>query len=304
METHPRRFFARQDEIDLKQSSKRSLGAYFTPMPLVHFINKSVHKILKEEFNLESGVASSNIKLLDFAMGSGIFLFDIIQKALDVGASKEDIFENFYGYELDKESYDVACQNIEELIGKSKNLYNVNTLTKEAFDLFQINDNQIPIIVGNPPYSGFSENKETFISDLIEDYKYIAGERVKEKNIKSLQDDYVKFIRFAEHKLANSSKGIVALVTPHTFLDNPTSRGMRYSLLESFNQLRVVNLHGNSRKKETAPDGSKDENVFDIQQGILISFFIKKPDIASGVFYTDWWGTKEDKFNNCINLNV
>ena len=97
-------------------------------------------------------------------------------------------------------------------------------------------------------------------------------------NSKWLQDDYVKFIRFAQWKIEQAGRGIVAIVTNHAFLDNPTFRGMRQSLLSTFDRLYFLDLHGNSKKRERAPDGGKDENVFDIQQGVAISILVKNPE--------------------------
>jgi len=128
MEFYPNRFFLRQEDIDKNQKSKKSSGAYFTPMPIVHFINKSVDLILKSQFKLSNGLGESNLKILDYAMGSGIFLFDIIHKALDNEANKEDIINKFYGFELDKESYDVAYDNISELTGAKPKSYLISML--------------------------------------------------------------------------------------------------------------------------------------------------------------------------------
>jgi predicted helicase len=170
-------------------------------------------------------------------------------------------------------------------------------------------------ITGNPPYSGHSRNKGKWISNAIDAYKKVDGKPLGEKNPKWLNDDYVKFIRFAQMKMDGGEynvygddgsvsvvkfdgvkEGVVGIITNHSFLDNPTFRGMRQSLMASFNQIYIINLHGNSKKKETAPDGSKDENVFDIQQGVSISLFTKKPGLKRSVFHADYWGKRLDKY--------
>jgi len=151
----------------------------------------------------------------------------------------------------------------------------------------------ILVILGNPPYQGHSVNAsyksvvmnikgkektkkiKTWIGDRIDDYKVVDGRHLDEKNPKWLQDDYVKFIRFAQWKIDQAGEGIVGMITNHSYLDNPTFRGMRQSLMNSFNEIYVLDLHGNSLKKETCPDGSKDKNVFDIRQGVAILFMIK-----------------------------
>ena len=133
-------------------------------------------------------------------------------------------------------------------------------------------------ILGNPPYSGHSANKGPWIRGLIEDYKHVDRKPLGEKNPKWLQDDYVKFLRFAEWKIAQAGQGVVGMITNHSYLDNPTFRGMRWHLMRTFDEIYVLDLHGNSLKKERCPDGSPDQNVFDIQQGVAIAFFLKYSD--------------------------
>ncbi len=185
---------------------------------------------------------------------------------------------------------------------------------------------KILVITGNPPYSGHSSNasevkfkvsktlksgetifvnkkKDTWIGNLVNDYFKIEGVAINEKNSKWLQDDYVKFIRFAQYKIEQTGQGIVAIVTNHSFLDNPTFNAMRYNLLKTFDQIRIIDLHGNTRKKESTLEGTKDENVFDIQQGVCISLFIKstnpqgfqKPQGLAQVLRTDFFGLRETK---------
>lgn len=126
-----------------------------------------------------------------------------------------------------------------------------------------------------------------------------------EKNPKWLQDDYVKFIRFAQWKIDQAGEGVLGFITNHSYLDNPTFRGMRQSLMKSFNEIYILDLHGNSLKKETCPDGSKDENVFDIRQGVSIAFFMKKNDKnSSNVFHLELWGLREHKYNFLSNHSI
>jgi len=158
-------------------------------------------------------------------------------------------------------------------------------------------DTPILVILGNPPYSGHSANKGPWIRNLIDDYKKVDGKPLGEKNPKWLQDDYVKFIRFAEWKIAQAGEGVVGMITNHSYLDNPTFRGMRQHLMETFDEIYVLDLHGNSLKKERCPDGSKDENVFDIRQGVAIAFFIKRnKDEEPHVFHSEYWGLREAKY--------
>ncbi len=157
----------------------------------------------------------------------------------------------------------------------------------------------IMVILGNPPYAGHSSNNGAWISELLHNaegnYFTIDGERLAERNSKWLNDDYVKFIRLAQEYVARVGSGIVAFVTNHGYLDNPTFRGMRRSLMQTFDELYLLDLHGNSKKKERAPDGSKDENVFDIQQGVAIGIFVKRglPYHTAAVYHADVWGPRE-----------
>jgi hypothetical protein len=170
-------------------------------------------------------------------------------------------------------------------------------ITREANEAAEVKrEKPILVVLGNPPYSGHSANRSyvevsetiggrtrkrkqpTWIGKLLEDYKQVDGQPLEEKNPKWLQDDYVKFIRFAEWRIEQTGQGVVAFITNHAYLDNPTFRGMRAHLLRTFQRLYIVNLHGNARRKERAPDGSPDENLFDIQQGVAILIAIRKPN--------------------------
>jgi predicted helicase len=132
---------------------------------------------------------------------------------------------------------------------------------------------------------------------LIEDYKQVDGKPLGERNPKWLQDDYVKFIRWGQWRINRTGRGILAMITNHGYLDNPTFRGMRQQLLSDFNEIYLLNLHGNAKKKEVCPDGSRDENVFDIQQGVAIGIFAKTPGrpAPARVHYADLWGLRERK---------
>jgi predicted helicase len=172
----------------------------------------------------------------------------------------------------------------------------------------------VMVVMGNPPYSGHSANTSNngrdWISNLLNgintrnsqktsSYFEVDGKPLGERNPKWLNDDYVKFIRFAQWRIQETGYGIVAFITNHGYLDNPTFRGMRQSLMETFDDIYVLDLHGNSKKKEKCPDGSKDENVFDIQQGVAISIFVKRQNVnkeAANVYHADLYGLRESKY--------
>lgn len=181
----------------------------------------------------------------------------------------------------------------------------LRALTEEASAAAGVKrDLPIMVVLGNPPYSGHSANASrkngelTWIGERIEDYKRVDGQALRERNLKWLQDDYVKFIRFGQWRIQQSGAGILAFITNHAYLNNPTFRGMRQQLMETFSDIYLLDLHGNARLRERAPDGSADENVFDIEQGVAIALFVKQPG-ASGpatVRHADLWGTREAKY--------
>jgi predicted helicase len=192
-------------------------------------------------------------------------------------------------------------------------------LNEESRVANEIKQNKkILVVVSNPPYSGTSVNKSRWIQDLLkkgyapldrhndEGYFTVDGKPLGEKNPKWLQDDYVKFFRFAQWKIDMSGEGVVGYITNHGYLDNPTFRGMRQSLLSTFNRIFILNLHGNTLKQELSPDGTKDENIFDIQQGVAIAILVKDKKLNdTKVMYSDLFGTRDSKFEwldrNTIN---
>lgn len=186
-------------------------------------------------------------------------------------------------------------------------------------------DYPIVVVLGNPPYSGHSANKNQWIDDLLKgirrdtdgnemkgrtlsNYYEVDGAPLGERNPKWLQDDYVKFIRWAQWRIEKTGAGIVAFITPHGYLDNPTFRGMRQSLSRTFDDIYVLDLHGNTNKKEVAPDGSYDQNVFDIRTGVAIGLFVRKEG-AEGprqgqIHRADLWGDRESKYAWLMEQNV
>ncbi len=211
----------------------------------------------------------------------------------------------------DDERLQVFLTNTLEPIEPQKNLM-LPAIAAEVEAAQKVKDREILVITGNPPYSGHSKNKGAWIREKIDGYKYTIERRpdltganglgpeeevpLGERNPKWLNDDYVKFIRFAQLKMDAVEEGVVGIITNHSWLDNPTFRGMRQSLMRTFNQIYVLDLHGNAKKKEAAPGGGKDENVFDIEQGVAISVFVRRPGIESGVWRGDLWGKRLEKY--------
>lgn len=189
-------------------------------------------------------------------------------------------------------------------------LFFAHEIAKEAASANRVKmDTPVMVVIGNPPYSGHSANKGEWIRNLLRgkdglsvtgSYFHVNGEKLNERNPKWLNDDYVKFIRFAQWRIERTGQGVIGFVTNHAYLDNPTFRGMRHSLLETFDEIYVLDLHGNARKKERSPDGSRDDNVFDIQQGIAVGLFIKYPDRrhpTAKLYHCDLWGSRHHKYS-------
>ena len=175
----------------------------------------------------------------------------------------------------------------------------LSSLSEESHHAAKIKkDEPILVILGNPPYSGLSANQNEWTERLLkqdldgaQSYYTVDGKPLGERNPKWLQDDYVKFLRFAQWKIHKAGRGIVAMITNHGYLDNPTFRGMRQSLMKTFDEIYILDLHGNSLKRETAPDGGPDENVFDIRQGVAIALLIKYGAQHEERTYTNQWQT-------------
>jgi predicted helicase len=207
---------------------------------------------------------------------------------------------------------------LEEAERKAETLFGpLRVISQEANAALKIKS-ELPIlaVIGNPPYSGHSANRSwelkdgkktlTFIGRLMQDYYSVDGQPLGEKNPKWLQDDYVKFIRWGQWRIERTGAGILAFITNHGYLDNPTFRGMRRSLMNAFTEIHVLNLHGNSKKKERARDGSPDENVFDIQQGVTLGIFLKEPGRSgpAKVFHADLWGLRESKYKDLFASEI
>ncbi len=179
-------------------------------------------------------------------------------------------------------------------------------------------DVPVMVVLGNPPYSGHSANTGEWINELLRgkdiqtgkitgNYFEVDGKPLGERNPKWLNDDYVKFIRFAQWRIEHTGYGILAFISNNGYLDNPTFRGMRQALLKTFDDIYILDLHGNSKKKERSPDGSADQNVFDIQQGVAIGIFVKHLEYVreyATVRHADLWGLRETKYHILLNSDV
>ena len=331
---------------------RKKMGAYYTPLPVVKFIIRSVDYILQKEFNLPNGLADTSklpnnkhrVQILDPALGTGTFIsatirtiYERLKKQGQIGRwpayVHHDLLPRLHGFELMMAPYTIAHLKLSLAFKKTGfwkfhrrlGIYLTNSLeqseaqqnllsfgfaesiAEEAREADKIkSETPIMVVIGNPPYSGESSNKGEYALRLIDKYKFEGdGSKLKEKNSKWLNDDYVKFIAFAEELIIKKGEGILAFINNHSFLDNPTFRGMRNHLMKTFNNIYIVNLHGNSKRKEKAMDGGKDENVFDIQQGVSINIFVKEKNKKdSSIKIADVYGKRDDKFRFLDNNNI
>ena len=275
------------------------------------------------------------VQILDPATGTGTFLAEIVRQVHEKFAGNSGMWQGYVekcllprlnGFELLMASYAMAHLKLDWVLketgyeAKSDNrlqIYLTDSLqeahpdTGTMFASWLSNESQeadrvkretpIMVVLGNPPWNGNSQNNGEWIRNLIEVYKREpSGGALRERNPKWLNDDYVKFIRYAEHYVERNNSGILAYISNHSFLDNPTFRGMRAHLLRTFDEIYILDLHGNYKKKEICPDGSPDENVFDIQQGVAISLFVKtgkkEKDAFARVRHADLFGKRQDKY--------
>jgi hypothetical protein len=175
----------------------------------------------------------------------------------------------------------------------------------------------ITAVIGNPPYSGHSANKGAWSHDLLrirlpdgaDSYFNVDGAPLNERNPKWLNDDYVKFLRYGQFRISSAGVGVLGFITNHSYVDNPTFRGMRQSLMQSYCQALIIDLHGNTKKGEQPPAGVQDQNVFDIQQGVAIGLFVKclprTGEMSSIVVeHGDLWGTREEKYDTLLAGDV
>jgi predicted helicase len=345
-------------------------GVYYTPEPVVSYMVRSVDLILKEDFGIRDGLASSErtveaatahpdpepaphrVFILDPAVGTGTFLHAVIahihetrraNPGLWSGYVRDHLLPRLFGFELLMAPYAIAHMKLGLQLtetgydfqsGERLRIYATNTLEESFLSAAKLPFTQwlveeanaaarvkrrhpVMVILGNSPYSGHSANAGQWIANLLrgratqadartgevstvqtESYFMVDGAPLGERNPKWLNDDYVKFLRFAQWRIERTGYGVVAFITNHGYLDNPTFRGMRRSLMETFDDIYVLDLHGNAKKRERAPDGGKDENVFDIQQGVAIGIFVKRGGEKAAskpatVRHAHLWGVRE-----------
>ena len=273
------------------------------------------------------------VQILDPATGTGTFLAEVVNQIYDRYRDQQGIWQQYVeqhllprlnGFEILMASYAVAHIKLDMLLSetgyqhktdKRLHVYLTNSLeesnneprtlfaqwlSREATEANVIKrDYPVMVMIGNPPYSVSSQNNGKWIMGLLDVYK----KNLNERKI-NLDDDYIKFIRLGQHYVEKNGSGILAYISNNSFIDGITHRQMRLTLMRVFDEIYILDLHGNSRKQEVAPDGSKDENVFDIMQGVSINIFVKTGRKEKGklamVFHQNIYGTREYKYS-CLN---
>ncbi|MCG8729622.1 type ISP restriction/modification enzyme, partial [Tenacibaculum finnmarkense] len=336
-------FIVRAVDDVLKSEFKLSKGLADTSKTTIRVKTDIANKSFKSGYK-EIDKEVHKVQILDPATGTGTFLSEVIKHIHKKFKGQQGIWSNYVskdliprlnGFELLMASYAMAHLKMDMLLTETGykpkdnqrfKIFLTNSLEeahKDSGTLFsswladeadQANaikrDAPVMCIIGNPPYSGESSNKSDWIMNLMQDYKKEPGGKIKlkEQNSKFINDDYVKFMRFGQHFIEKNESGVLAFINPHGFLDNPTFRGMRWNLLKTYDKIYTIDLHGNAKKKETCPDGSPDQNVFDIMQGVAITFLIKtgkkKAHELGKVFHYDLFGKRDFKYDFLTENNL
>ena len=221
---------------------------------------------------------------------------------------EEPLFRQQWSYEPQgNERVNIFLTNtLEDMRHIAEQLGPLRALSDEANSAYEVKKHKpVLVVLGNPPYSGHSANKGGEISRLLQDYHFSDGKRLNEKNTKWIKNDYVKFVRWAQWRIEQTGRGVLSFITSNGYLDAPTLRGMRQNLMQTFDEIYILNLHGNSNKNEKVPGtGTQDKNVFDIREGVAIAIFVKLPpsrkkkNAGVVVRYLDLWGAeRQTKYN-------
>lgn len=309
-------------------------GVRYTPEPVVQYIVRSVDWLLQTRFNRPEGLADEKTFILDPAVGTATFLYFVLarifarfsrQRGQWDGYVEKHLLNRLFGFEILMAPYAIAhlkmgmqleetgynfgseqrlgiflTNTLEESARRSDRLF-ANWISEEANAAANVKARlPIMVVLGNPPYANFGRmNRNKWILGLLDDYK----KDLKEKKL-NLDDDFIKFIRFAQWRIEKTGHGIVGFITNNSYIDGITHRRMRETLMKAFDEIYILDLHGSSKKKERTPDGGKDENVFDITVGvsILLAARIEKAAQPSEeratarIFHAELWGGRQEKY--------
>lgn len=327
--------------LDLDRRMHR--GVFYTPVEIVRFLVRSVDDVLRDQWRLPSGLAdaatwdtaASNlpkvqpppglsaasplVRILDPALGAGLFLTEIIHHARQSFADQaawnafvpEGLLPRLGGIEIVPAAAGIAIVRIAQALAETGYQFHSPALLDIRVGDALVEPVRPPwtVIVGNPPFSGIGASKHDWMLKLMRgmgpqgepraNYFDVAGQPLGERK-HWLLDDYVQFLRMAHEQVETCGCGIVALVTPHGYLNNLSFRGLREKLAGTFPTSQIVDLHGNAKRRERAPDGGRDENVFGIEQGIALATLSRPPqvDLVKRQYWlVDLWGTRQEKLS-------
>lgn len=326
--------------------ARKDNGVWYTPHSIVGFMVRSVDELLQRDFGLADGLASTEliekderqyhrVQILDPATGTGTFLAEIVNQIYDRFRAQPGLWQQYVendllprlnGFEILMASYAVAHLKLDMVLQqtgyqershKRLRIFLTNSLEDQRLQPISLFDYKLAresnlanaikkrypvmVMIGNPPYNNSSNNNSVWIRRLIEQYK--TGVDARKIN---LDDDYVKFIRMGQHYIEHTGEGVMAFVTNNNYLDAITFKAMRHSLLKSFDDIYILDLHGKVKNHEKSPDGSPDENVFGITLGVSIAIFVRKSggnQQLGCVHHCDLYGKKRTK-KDFLNRNT
>ena len=267
---------------------------------------------IRESVTATYGTGEWN-QYINTALVKRIFGFELLVAPYTIAHLKLSLFLQAQGWHADERLRIYLTNTLEQPAEMQPSLPFAEFISDEANAALSVKrDEPLLVILGNPPYPQDSANPSregrrlTFIGELIEDYRQVGGQPLGDINSKVLQSDYVKFIRWAQWRIGKNGEGVIGYIVNNSFLDGPTFRGMRQSLLRDFNTIYLLNLHGSSRITEVVPETVRDENVFDISQGVCILLCVKESDnhAPAKTCYADLWGSREEKYNILSETNV
>lgn len=298
----------------LADSSVKVLDPATGTGTFLYYVIQKVHEEVVEERRQGGQWASVSKELLERLFGFELLVAPYVVAHLKLSTLLRNLKAPLSGRGERIQVY--LTNTLEEPVTREEHLTGFgNYIAEESSDAAQVKRlGDIMVVLGNPPYAGHSANasvgadgKPNFIGRLLREYYFVDGAPLGERNPKWLQDDYVKFIRYGEWRINKTGYGILAFITNHGYLDNPTFRGMRQHMMETFDVIYMLDLHGNSKKGEKTPDGTKDENVFDIQQGVAIIIAVKFTNEGNmlkkfgNINHSELWGLRESKYQKLLN---